>query len=369
MNILFYTPFNSRSRDTESLMEAFTKQGHKVLLLTQTERGPYHIQCEKFGVETFTKIISRNSILYFIRHAFYLIRFCRKHNIHILYSHLENASLPAVLAQYFIQGKVFACRHIIDEAYLLKSKKFILLNKIVYRLAKNIIVVSSGSRDFMIKKEKVDANKIRIIYLAYNFSLFKSSDEKRVNEIRKRFESDILLVTACRLLKPKRVDASIAITEKLISSGINAQLIILGTGPIEEEIKNLIKEKQLAGKVHMAGYVDNVPDYLAAGDILLHPSVQDSSSVIIKEAGLCMRPVIACSGIGDVEDYLVNNINAILVDKNDVVNKMYEAVKKLANDHSLRQQLGVELKNAVIKRFDINTILPQYNEIHFNLTK
>ena len=36
-NILFYVPFNQRSRDTESVMLAFRKQGHTVICLSQLE--------------------------------------------------------------------------------------------------------------------------------------------------------------------------------------------------------------------------------------------------------------------------------------------------------------------------------------------
>ncbi|NJM26390.1 MAG: hypothetical protein HC859_13810 [Bacteroidia bacterium] len=35
--ILFYSPFNQRSRDTESLMIAFKQMGHRVLSLSQQE--------------------------------------------------------------------------------------------------------------------------------------------------------------------------------------------------------------------------------------------------------------------------------------------------------------------------------------------
>ena len=59
MNILFYTPFNLRSRDTESLMEAFIQQGHKVLVLTQAEEGVYHENCRMLGVDVYTHVLTK----------------------------------------------------------------------------------------------------------------------------------------------------------------------------------------------------------------------------------------------------------------------------------------------------------------------
>ena len=40
MNILFYSSFNARARDAETLMLAFKKQGHRVVSLTQAEGKP-----------------------------------------------------------------------------------------------------------------------------------------------------------------------------------------------------------------------------------------------------------------------------------------------------------------------------------------
>ncbi len=106
MNILFYTPFNLRSRDTESLMEAFIKQGHKVSVLTQAEEGIYHENCRKIGVETYTHVLEKsNSYLYFIKHAFYLIKFCRKHKIDVLYAHLENCRFTGSARPIFYKSE------------------------------------------------------------------------------------------------------------------------------------------------------------------------------------------------------------------------------------------------------------------------
>ena len=161
MNVLFYTPFNSRSRDTESVMQAFVSDGHTVFLLTQTQQGPYHEECRKLGVQVYSKLLTKsNPIVYFLRHSIYLFRFIKEYKIDIVYAHLETAALPAVLIQPFVKAKVVACRHIVDEAYLFKNKNFILLNKIVYRLARQVIKVSVRSKDFMINTEKTNSPKI-----------------------------------------------------------------------------------------------------------------------------------------------------------------------------------------------------------------
>jgi glycosyltransferase involved in cell wall biosynthesis len=368
LNILFYTPFNSRSRDTESLMEAFIKQGHSVFLLTQADRGIYHEHCEKSGVKTFTKVIRKyNSILYFLQHAIYLAKFCRKNKIDILYAHLENASFSAVIAQYFMKTKVIACRHVIDEAYYMGSRKFILLTRLVYWLAKEIIVVSHRCKEFMIAKENIPANKIKTIYLAYNFNLYEKPDDVKVDMIRKSFASDLFLLSACRLIKGKRAHTAIKVVERLIADGINVKLVILGKGPQEEELRKIVRDKNLEENIFFPGFVLNVQDYIAACSILVHPSLQDSSSVIIKEAGLNYKTVIACSGIGDVDDYLVDQHNAFLVSIENTEEEMYEVIKNFSRDTEKLKQMGIALHKSVTERFDIKNIIGYYNKIHADI--
>ena len=282
----------------------------------------------------------------------------------MLYAHLETAGLPAVLAQPFIKAKVFACRHVIDEAYLFNSWRFVLMTKIVYRLAKHIIVVSQRCKEFMIEVEHVDEKKIQVIFLAYNFKLYSDPDLAVVSEIKQRFPAEILLIEACRLVGPKRTDLAINVTRQLIEKGISAKLVVLGSGPDFDVIKTYITANNLSEHVFMEGFKLNVLDYLHAGDMLIHPSLSDSSSVIIKEAGLCKKIVLVCEGIGDVDDYLMNMNNAVIVSKENTEQEMLEAILALRTNPEKRALIGENLHASILKRFSIQSILPTYDEMH-----
>lgn len=365
MNILFYTPFNLRSRDTESLIEAFIKQDHKVFVLTQIEKGLYHEACSKLGASVSTHVIpKKKSVVYFLKHTFKLISYCKKNQIDLIYAHLETAALPAVLAQYFINAKVFVCRHIIDEAYLFNNKNFIRLNKIVYTLAKNVIVVSEHSKDFMVKKERIEPSKIQVIRLAYNFNFYSRPDSVEVSKIKNKFQAQLLLLTACRLVDPKRPECSIQVAKNLLAQGMDVKLLILGTGPEAEKLEGIISKEKLKDHIFLLGFKTNIIDYISACDVMIHPSILDSSSVIIKEAGLVEKTVIACKQIGDVDEYLEHRKNSFLVSQNETEVEMSAILSELYNNRSIDLNFGAELKEQVLKRFSIENIISQYDNIH-----
>jgi glycosyltransferase involved in cell wall biosynthesis len=342
-------------------MEAMVKEGHHVFLLTQTPEGPYHEVCKKLGVRTEAHVTNSGGLIAgTLAHAGYLIKFCRTHKIDVIFAHLEKAGLAAVLAQYFIKSKVIVCRHIVDEAYLFNNKNFIRLNKLVYNLARQVIVVSNRSKEFMIEREHINPGKIHVINLAYNFNLYDQSKSEVVEALRKHYASELLILTVCRLVKAKRPDISITVVKDLVKEGVDVKLIILGTGPEEQALREQIESQNLSDRVFLEGQKNNVMDYLAAADVLLHPSILDSSSVVIKEAGLMRKPVVTCKDVGDVDDYLVNGENAILVSKENPEKEMTEALKLLLKNN-LSLQLGEKLRTEVIKRFSIETIIRDYD--------
>lgn len=363
MNILFYSPFDLRSRDTESLMLAFKAEGHQVISLTQARGEVIHRYLADKGVQTFSNFLpGKQNAWYYLRQILYLINFCWQHRINVVYSHLESANFVASIAQYFIRAKVFIGRHHIDEAALYGFDQS-LTYKITYRLARKIIVVSSEAKEYMIRHEKIPARKIVHINLAYDFSLYKQPNTKEIEKIQAEISAKIILVTACRLTKHKRPELSIHVMDELIRRGIDAKLILLGRGEEEEALKKLIIALSLSDKVVMPGYVANMPDYLAAADFLLHPSVLESSCVVVKEAGLVETPVIVCAGVGDFNSYLVDEVNGFLVDRNTFVLAAADTIVRHQENAVLLKTMGKSLRKVILDNFEIGNIFQEYKKL------
>jgi glycosyltransferase involved in cell wall biosynthesis len=364
MTILFYSPFNQRSRDTESLMIAFQRQGHRVLSLSQAKGDLIHEYLQSHGIETFIyKVKSSSVLLYFLRHTFFLIRFCHKNKIDVMYSHLESANFVAVVAQFFIKAKVYVGRHHIDEAALSGFDQSIFY-KLTYRLAKKIIVVSNRGAEYMTRVEKIKPSKIIKINLAYDFSLYTPPHIETVKAIRERNAADLILLTVCRLTKHKRADLCIKLLKALINNGVNAKLIVLGSGMEEQNLRDLAMEEGIADRIDMPGHVQNVTDYLAAADFLVHPSVLESSCVIVKEAAITALPVLVCKHVGDFDDYLIHGQNGFMVNKDNFVDEALAALTSNYKNQQVLKLLTKNLHDKVIELFSVNTIISQYETLN-----
>ncbi len=364
-HILFYSPFNQRSRDTESLMIAFQKQGHQVISLSQGDGQFINDFLNANGVKAYSYVLphKQTGLLYYFRHLIFFIRFCWKHKIDIVYSHLEPANFVGSIGQYFIAAKVYLCRHHIDEGLLYRFDKD-LYYRITYRLARKIIVVSSHAKKYMIEQENIPAKKIIHINLAYNFNLYSKPDEQKVVEIRNQFKAEVLLLAACRLTAYKRPEIAVHVIKELVDKGLDVKLILLGRGEMLNQLQVLITRLGLQDKIFMPGYVDNVLEFMAASDFFVHPSLLDSSCVAIKEAGLVKLPVIVCKGIGDFEDYLIHRQNGFLVDRDKFVEECSVIVKKNFRNKDFLGEIGGNLRNSVLELFSIEKVIHRYRSLN-----
>jgi glycosyltransferase involved in cell wall biosynthesis len=358
--ILFYTSIKTRVRDQESLMVEFVRRGHKVFFLNQ-QPNPYLTSiCETVGVKylEIKNISVKSTVLRTFYYCLQLISFIWRNNINVVYSHLEPANFIAVVAQFFVKAKVIVVRHHHDLAELAGFARDFSY-RLTYRLARKIIVVSERTKNYMISKEGISEEKIYTVNLGYDFSVFGQADDMKANNIKTQLNGKVKLITVGRLDKYKRPDVSIELLKKLRDSGIKAHLFLLGTGELHNNLIELVTKYQLEAHVEFLGYENDVLTYLKASDWLVHPSISESSCVVVKEAGIVELPVIVCKGVGDFEEYLTNGVDSFIISPSHFCEEAFEIIVRNTN-HESNQQLGKAFNQVVISRFHISKVIDRY---------
>ncbi|MFH4377447.1 glycosyltransferase, partial [Acinetobacter baumannii] len=75
--------------------------------------------------------------------------------------------------------------------------------------------------------------------------------------------------------------------------GLDIQLEILGEGPEQEHLSQLIQDLHLQDKIKLVGYQQDIYPYLAASDLVMVSSLREGGPLIVAEALLVHKPVIA----------------------------------------------------------------------------
>lgn len=355
--LLYYYPSNKKSVVIETILRGYVENNHDVYFLTTCERGVLHENLEKFGVKTFAHPISKkNAIWYYLSQLFFLISFCRKNKIDVVLSNLQHVNFIAVFAQYFIKAKVFIFRHHFKFVQGFKgtvelNKTEAFFDKVINLLAKEIIVPSSGVYNGMKEYEKVNMNKVKILPYFYDFSLYGKPNVENVEKIKQRYPAHLRLIMCARLIPLKRHIEVFPMIKKLKEEGLDIKMFVLDEGPEKENLEKYIKDNHLEETIIMLGFRRDFLDYMAASDVLIHPSLTEASNSVVKEMGLMEKAVIVCEKVGDFDDYIVHNENGILIPRDFTQEQLLQIIRDFYQNKEKIALLGKNLRSTVMTKF------------------
>jgi len=350
--ILVVTSITHRALDQESLVRAWLKNGHRVVVLNFFNCNPFQIT-SSHDVYRFIPFEVLPGPFNLAKAIWKVVSLCWQYKVHSVIAHLEYPSFVSVIANFFVVSKVVVYRHHADYA-VLNGLNSSLSYKFTYRFAPAVVVVSNHAKKIMVEKEKISARKIRVVPLAFDFKLFKEPAEGDVRAIRRNYQAEVLLLAVGRLTKLKRPHHAVDVLNLLIREGIDAKLIILGVGEEHASLEKYIYDNSLSHRAFLPGFSNDVLTFMAAADFIIHPSISESSSIVVKEAGLVKRPCIACRGVGDFDEYMVHEKNGFLVNQETFVIDTFNIIKSKHQDHLLLNEIGENLNNDILRLFEVS---------------
>lgn len=173
----------------------------------------------------------------------------------------------------------------------------------------------AGKYTFKNKKFKVIHNAIDTKKFLYNENIRK--------EIRRELdiEDKFVIGNVGRLHEQKNQTFLIDIFNELQKKENNSILLIVGKGPLEDELKNKVKRLQLEDKVRFLGNRNDIAKIYQAIDVFVLPSLFEGLGIVAIEAQAAGLPVVASTGVAKEAD-ITQNIVKISLDSsiNDWVN-------------------------------------------------
>lgn len=138
----------------------------------------------------------------------------------------------------------------------------------------------------------------------------------------------------------------------------NVDLQIVGSGPTEEELRELVERRELSGQIHFLGFRRNVYDYIAHCDALLMPSLHEGLPYTLLEAMALGRPIIA-SRVGGLAEVLEDRRTALLTAPGDV-QALASAIRTICKDRALRESIGSNARALQHKYYSLDSTTRTY---------
>jgi glycosyltransferase involved in cell wall biosynthesis len=125
---------------------------------------------------------------------------------------------------------------------------------------------------------------------------------------------------------------------------------LVGYGTVEQRIKGLIETQKMQSYVHLLDWRSDIPQLLAASDLLVFPSIAPHFARPVIEAGAMGKPVVV-SQLGSVAELVEHEITGIIVPPNNI-QELAEAIVRILTDESLASVLGTAGYEQSLKRFN-----------------
>lgn len=218
-------------------------------------------------------------------------------------------------------------------------------NRLKYLARADAIIAVSQFTQMTLLDLGLPAERIHLIENAVDTTCFTPGPVDQSFLARWGISNKRLVVSVGRLVARKGFDQTIRSWPTIIAKHPEAHLLIIGAGPQQAELKQLIGEKKLQESVTLAGPLSN-DDLISAyrsADLFIMPNrtMPDGDTegfgLVFLEANACGRAVIGGRAGGAVEA-VRDGVTGLLVDGN-FAPEIANAVSRLLADDELRRRL------------------------------
>lgn len=201
-------------------------------------------------------------------------------------------------------------------------------DEIGYRKSEKIIAVSENQAKALGEFVPRYAKKITVIH---NLTDVDGLRKKAEMPLEDKFVKEHINIVSCgRVSHEKGMDIAVKACAELVKRGFDdIRWWIVGGGPAEQEVKNIISELHMEEHVKMVGMKGNPYPYIKQADLYVQPSRFEGYPLTILEALILGQPVISTNNNG-AKEIIQNEKTGILctIDEKDISDKIEMVLKK-----------------------------------------
>ena len=185
---------------------------------------------------------------------------------------------------------------------------------------------------------------VKVIHNIIQSDLIKEKAAQSVNldDLKLFKNKDLTFISVGRLVEQKGYDRLIKIHRRLIDEGFKHNIMIIGNGEDEQNLKNEIEKNNCQETFKLIGYRENPFPYFKLADCFLLPSRYEGLPTVVFESLICKTPVIATKVAG-IEEQLSDNSYGLVVENDE--SHFYEAMKMIIMNPEKLEMMKNEIKH------------------------
>lgn len=302
-----------------------------------------------------------------------LYRLIRQVRPDIVHTHMAKAGtlgrLAAKLAGVSIIVHTFH-GHVFHSYFgTVKTKVFIIVEKLLALFATQIVAVSQSQRDEILRYKIAPPKKVVSIPLGLELDSFLEA-EKNKGQLRLELNMDQdhkLVGIIARLVPVKGHSFLFEAAQIIIPVFPQVKFLVVGDGLLRKNLENLVGQLGIQGNVIFCGFRKDLPRIYADLDVVVLTSLNEGLPVAVIEAMAAARPVVAFD-VGGVKDLIRDDVTGILVPFGDV-QRLADSMISLLRNPQKGKSLGQNARQRAYPHFDYRRLVRDMEKFYCQLLK
>jgi glycosyltransferase involved in cell wall biosynthesis len=243
-------------------------------------------------------------------------------------------------------------------------RRHVWIQKLLTPFTRAIVCVSHSVRDFLIAGIGVPSHKIHVIYNGVP----RQDAEDRTRTARELEGGDCLAVSIGSLVENKGHRVLIDAFHRAVSIRPTLKLVIVGDGPLRDELERRVTDLKLQAHVELTGCLADVHPVLNLAAMFILPTLyREGLPLALLESSQHGLPAIG-TRVGGIPEVILHGRSGLLVPPGDS-GALSDAVLTLASDGGLRQRLGEAARVQLEARFSTERMVAQIETLYASMCK
>lgn len=280
----------------------------------------------------------------------------RRERIDIVHAHNFTPLFFSVIASLFLPGiKIIYTEHGRLHPDTRKWKRY-LFNPLLFQKVGQLVSISEMNRKAMMEIDNLPS-RIRVIRNGVPM------DVPPVDRDAKRKELGLepswrFVGTAARLEEIKNIPMMLKAFKQVARLFPEVRLLIAGTGPAEDDLKELARQLGIGDNVIFLGLRFDLPEIYPLFEVFLLASFTEGISLTLLESMLAGVPSVV-TDVGGNPEVVVEGVTGCLVPLDDET-VMAEKIVELLGNPSLSLRLGKNGQERVRRQFSFDAMMNAY---------
>lgn len=300
---------------------------------------------------------------------FFLVRYRREFDIFHNFTGFSEA-FATVLAAKLTKKKVVVSLEgsgLSSELRHLEEKKVFgkFLARFICRKADCLVAVNDAMLLELGERGVEESRRVKIPNAVPVPKALPAPGERKRLRSKYRIEQDIVALYTGRIDSMKDLRTLIRAWVKVSGLRSDVLLLVVGDGDQRPILEREAKTLGLSGRVRFLGERNDVHEYLSLSDIFVLPSLAEGLSVSLLEA-MSYGLAVVVSDIPANREVIVDGVHGLVSPTGDV-GQLAQAILKLVDNPSLREDLGMSAARKVRDGFVLEDMIDRYQDLYSRL--